>query len=368
MKIVGVIVEYNPLHNGHIHHMQEVKRLSGADVILAVLSSTFTMRGDLSLFDKFTKTKHCLWNGIDIIIELPMVLAMHKADIFAKNAVALLQLMGANEIWIGSETNDASLYEKCYEALQDKDSYIAEELKKGKSYKEITGQLYPLSSNDLLGYAYYKAIRDNRLPIKLKTIPRIHSNYLDTAPKDSRIASALAIRSDLRLIRQYTPEFIHSDLPAMLKEEELFPYIKYKILSTPTAELKKIFFVDEGLENSLKEIAGFTSYPEFIKHLTTKRYTSTRIKRMLAYIFCNIQKEEMNTIFSTPVDFVRILGYSSKGREYLSSRKKEITIYTNIREGLTPALDMEIRISKLIDSIFHTHLLQQEQKGPVFKE
>ena len=92
MKIVGLITEYNPLHNGHIHHINEVKKLSNADVLITVMSSSFTMRGDLSLFDKFTKTKQALKAGCDIVIELPLIYAIERADIFAKNAVLLLIL------------------------------------------------------------------------------------------------------------------------------------------------------------------------------------------------------------------------------------------------------------------------------------
>ncbi len=368
MKVVGIIVEYNPLHNGHIYHIEQIKRQSNADLIIAIMSSTFTMRGDLSLFDKFTKTKQTLQNSIDIVIELPMVLGMHKADIFALHAISFLKLMNIDEIWIGSEKNDSTLYEKCFEAFQNQESYIEEELKKGKSYKEITDSIFSLSSNDLLGYSYYKAIRNLNLSIKLNTIERVHSNYLDTTPTNGKIASALTIRSNLNLIKQYTPTFIHEDLPNLLDEEKLFPYIKYKILSTPTQELKSIFFVDEGLEHKLKEVIDYTSYADFIKHLTSKRYTSTRIKRMLVYILCNISKNEMNLVLNSAIQYVRVLGYSLKGKTYLSSLKKQINLYTNIREGLTPALDIELRISKLIDNIYHTKLLEKEQKAPILKD
>ena len=120
MKIVGVIVEYNPLHNGHVHHINEIKKQSNADIIIAVMSSTLTMRGELSLFDKFTKTKQALNNNIDVVIELPFSLGMHKADIFARNSVLLLNLLNVNEIWIGSESNDSTIFEKCYNEFINK--------------------------------------------------------------------------------------------------------------------------------------------------------------------------------------------------------------------------------------------------------
>lgn len=367
MKIIGVIVEYNPLHNGHIHHINKIKELANADLIVAVLSGSFTMRGDLSLFDKFTKAKQALENSIDVIIELPAALAMHKADIFAKNAVLFLNMLNVNEIWIGSEQNDPSIYEKCYNQLKGKDEYIKGKLKEGLSYKEITNELFPLLSNDLLGYSYYKAIKDNKLNIELKTIKRINSNYLDTTPTSPNITSALSIRNDLSILEEYTPKFVYEDRKTILDENKLFNLLKYKILSSSPAELKEIFFVDEGLENKLNEIKAYNSLNDFIKHLTTKRYTSTRIKRMLMYILLNITKAEMNNILNTNIDYVRILGYSIKGKEYISSIKKSINIYTNIKEGINKILDLELKISKILDSIYNLNLLYKEQKAPLIK-
>ena len=84
MKIVGLITEYNPLHNGHVYHYNQVKEKSGADIIISVTSSSFTMRGDLSLFNKFDKTNQALNMGIDLIIELPLIYTIQRGDIFSK--------------------------------------------------------------------------------------------------------------------------------------------------------------------------------------------------------------------------------------------------------------------------------------------
>lgn len=367
MKIVGTIVEYNPLHNGHVHHINQIKEQSNADIIVAVLSSSFTMRGDLSLFDKFSKTKHALSNNIDLVVELPTALCIQKADIFALNAVLLLNQLNVDEIWIGSEQNDTALYEECYNKLKDKNEYIKEKMKDGLSYKEITNELFPLLSNDLLGYTYYKAIRDNNLNITLKTIKRINSNYLDKVPSSLTITSAMSIRHDLSLLETYTPSYVYNDKKLILNENKLFDFIKYKILSTSKTELKNIFFVDEGLENKLFEIKNFNTLDDFIKHLSSKRYTSTRIKRMLVYILLNITKAEMNSVLEYDLDFVRILGFSANGKNYLSSIKKNTTIYTNIKNNINLILDIELRVSKILDSIYNLDLLSKEQKAPLLK-
>nr|MCR5349769.1 nucleotidyltransferase family protein [Acholeplasmatales bacterium] len=150
MKIVGLITEYNPLHNGHVYHFNEVKKLSNADLVICVTSSSFTMRGDLSLFDKFTKTNQSLNMGIDLVIELPLIYTIQRADIFSKNAVDILNLCNVDEIWIGSEENNIDVYKKYYEKLKsidNKEDYDT-------SYK--TKANINLLSNDTLGFFYYK--------------------------------------------------------------------------------------------------------------------------------------------------------------------------------------------------------------------
>ena len=113
MKIVGIIAEYNPLHNGHMYHLEEINK-ENPDLKILVLSGALTMRGDLSIYNKFIKAKEALQAGIDIVIELPLAYSMQRADIFASNAVSILNLARVNEIIIGSENNDISLYESIY--------------------------------------------------------------------------------------------------------------------------------------------------------------------------------------------------------------------------------------------------------------
>ena len=359
MKIVGLIVEYNPLHNGHIHHINEVKAKSNADLIVAVMSSSFTMRGDLSLFNKFEKTKQALTSGIDLVIELPLVYSIERADIFSDNAVKILNLLNVNEIWIGSENNDLSIYEDYYKKeneIDNKEDY-------SNSYKNKSN--IDLLPNDLLGYFYFKSIKNNNFNIELKTIKRINSNYLDEKPSDKFITSSLSIRNDISLLDEYTPKYVSDNKNNILDENSIFKYLKYRILSSDKCELKEIFFVDEGLENKLETIKNYPDLNSFINSLVSKRYTKTRIKRMLVYIFLNIKKNDINEIYSNDIDFIRVLGYSDNGKNYLSEIKKNLNIYTNIKEGINKALDIELKASKILDAIYNNDLFKLEQKGPV---
>lgn len=361
MKVVGTIVEYNPLHNGHIYALNEIRKQSQADVVIAVLSGNFTMRGDLSIFDKFEKTRQALKAGIDLIIELPFISAVQNADGFAKNAIDLLHLAQVSELWIGSESNHPNLYEECYQKWinplsQEK---IKEALSLGKSYKEATASIIDLPSNDLLGFSYYKAIQEANYPISIHTIKRIGSYDSLEAEK---YASAYAIRNNLSLMKNYCPSYVNAK--GIRDSKPLFDYLKYKILSSSLEELNAICFVEEGLEHKLKDISLYTSLEEFVEYLSSKRYTKSRIQRMLDYILFNIKKQDM--IYD--IDFLRVLGYSNQGKAYLNSIKKDVSIFTNIKEGLHPILDIELKITKLLDMIYSSSTLKEEQGKPQEKD
>jgi predicted nucleotidyltransferase len=363
MKVVGIIVEYNPFHNGHLHHINEVRKKSGADVLIAVMSSSVTMRGELSIFDKFTKTRQALEASCDIVIELPFVLACQNSDLFAKHTIKMLANAKVDEIWIGSESNDPKTFEKAYIEFNkpDVDDKIKAHLKRGLSYKMATNLIYPLQSNDLLGYSYYKAIKAANYNIKLLTIQRAGDDYLNKKPSNKGFASAMSIRSNLDLLEKYTPEFVYKNKNLILNDEQLFKFLKFQIVSKNEEYLSNLFFAEEGLENKLKEITKYNDLDSFVNSLTSKRYTASRIRRFLMYVLFDITKNQMNNILSHDLDFIRVLGFNETGQSYLSNIKKELTIYTNIKDGNDPILDIEFRISKILDAIYNLNLSENEQ-------
>lgn len=358
MKITGIIAEYNPLHNGHVYHFSNIN----SDLKILIISSSFTMRGDLSIFDKFTKTKQALDLGYDLVIELPFVYTLERADIYANNNIKFLNLCNINEILIGSEENNISLYEKYYkEFMQDKIN-----LSDGISYKVSSLNQLPFKSNDVLGFFYYKSIKDKKYNINLKTIKREGNDYLDSY-LSNKYSSAKSIRLNLSKMNEYCPSFVAKDKDKILDEAKLFKYLKYEILNKSTSELKEIFLVDEGLENKIKDVYKYDSLKEFISSLVSKRYTETRIKRMLDYILFNIKKKDINEIYEKDINFIRVLGFNNKGKEYLNSLKKNVNIYTNIKEGINDIFDIELKISKILDNIYDINLLKNEQSSPIIK-
>jgi len=358
LKITGIIAEYNPLHNGHVYHFSNIN----SDLKILIISSSFTMRGDLSIFDKFTKTKQALDLGYDLVIELPFVYTLERADIYANNNIKFLNLCKINEILIGSEENNISLYGKYYkEFMQDKIN-----LSDGISYKVSSLNQLPFKSNDILGFFYYKSIKDNKYNIDLKTIKREGNDYLDSLLSNN-YSSAKSIRLNLSKMNEYCPSFVAKDKDKILDEAKLFKYLKYEILNKSTSELKEIFLVDEGLENKIKDVYKYDSLKEFISSLVSKRYTETRIKRMLDYILFNIKKKDINEIYEKDINFIRVLGFNNKGKEYLNSLKKNVNIYTNIKEGINDIFDIELKISKILDNIYDINLLKNEQSSPIIK-
>ena len=366
MKIVGTIVEYNPLHNGHVYAINQIKKESQADVVIAVMSSSITMRGELSLFNKFEKTHQALKAGLDLIIELPFCYTVHNSDLFSYHSIYLLNLAKVDEIWIGSESNNPSIYEKAYNEFNKKENQ--EKIKKlldiGMSYKQATNEIYALPSNDLLGYSYYKALKQINPNIPLKTIKRVGSTYFDESPKE--FASAYAIRNNLSLAKDYCPNFIH--IENVLDQEKLFSYLKYQIQTKTTKELTNIFLVEEGIENKLHKVETFDTYNDFISSLVSKRYTKSRIQRMLTYILFNITKKDMDDILNNLPLHIRVLGYTNKGQEYIKTIKKDVKIYTNIKNNIHPSIDIELKVSTILDSIYNTNIKKLEQSKPIMED
>ncbi len=363
MKIIGTIVEYNPLHNGHLYAIKQIKKESNADIVVAVMSGNFTMRGELSIFDKFEKTSQALKAGIDIVIELPFVYSVQSADYFAKETTRLLELAGIEELWIGSEQNNPQLYEEAYQqwiAKQNQES-ILNSLQKGNSYKSATSSLLPFESNDLLGFCYYKAIKEQNLSYTLHTIQRKGAGYLDELPQE--FASAYSLRKNPSLMKSYCPSYIQQN--HMKTAQPLFGYLKYQILNQSISSLGQMAFVEEGIEHQLKKIKDYNTLSDYKNSLITKRYTESRINRMLLNILFNITKEDIQQIRLSPISFLRVLGYDLKGSMYLNQLKKKTPIKTNIKDGIHPIYDIELKITKLLDAIYKTNTFELEQKGPI---
>ena len=315
MEAVGIICEYNPLHNGHIYHIEETKKLFPGKAIILVLNGYFLERGEVSILSKENKTKLALIYGVDLVVELPFIFGTQSADIFADAAIKILGYLGCSYIVFGSESNNIEALEKVA-TIQDTPEYnekVQELLATGINYptalaKALEIDVNVFNPNDLLGISYIKAIKRNKLNMKPITIKRT-SDY-HSLEEESNIISASNIRHKLKQKESITNYVPRKTLKCIenISLEDLFPYIKYKILTD--MDLSRYLTVDEGIENRLKEkIMESSSVEKLIQNTKTKRYTYNKINRMLVHILTSLPKE-INKLAS--IEYIKILGFNKK--------------------------------------------------------
>lgn len=361
MKVLGLVVEYNPFHQGHLYHINKAKELVDPDVTIVVMSSHFVQRGEPAISDKWTRAQVAIKNGIDLVIELPFVYSEQSADYFAHGAIELLAKMNVTDIVFGSENGDITLFKDIAQTIKnhqdDYDSLVKQQMNQGLRYPDACNQALSIlmnktvtTPNDLLGLAYVKEVINHNYPINLHCIKRtndFHSLEIES------ISSASAIRHALKNNIDITNQFCnYEDYKEFYFFDDLFYLLRYKLLTTSNDELKQIHLVDEGIENLLKEkIMLVDNMEELATSLTSKRYTRSRIQRMLIHILMNNTKEQIKAAMK--IDYVRILKMNDQGQKYLNKIKKssEYQLVTNFSSYQHPALDLEFKATKLLSCI-----------------
>lgn len=379
MKTVGLIVEYNPLHNGHILHLNNAKKLSGADITIAVMSGHFVQRGEPSIISKEEKVKAALKAGVDLIVELPFIYAVESADIFAERAIEILTKLNVKDFCFGSESGNTEEFIQKYnekEFLAPRlDEVLRVYLKQGYSYPAAKSkalydihEFYLETPNDILGYAYLKAIEKHGYDIKPHIYKRENNESSDSL--NSVYPSAKAIRNALKEgkdVSNSTPiDFTNIDT---IEFNDYFNLLKYKLCSTSEEELNSIHLVDEGIEYLMKKkIKEATSMSEFIDLCTSKRYSGARIKRTIIHILNNTKKDVAKDLLSKPISFIRVLGFNKLGAEYLSSIRKDIeTPILNRFAGKDyPELRIDLKASDIYFSILDEPKKSENQQKELY--
>ena len=338
-NVIGLIVEYNPFHNGHLHHIQEIDRLFEDNVKITVMSGDFVQRGEPSLINKFEKTKIALSQGIDIVIELPTFYSTQSAEIFAKGSVNVLDKLSCSHIVFGSESNDLDKLKRIATISLTKEFELSlrEFLAKGFSYPTAFSKALfdeKLGSNDILAMEYLKAIKVINPKIEACSIKREKTGYYDDE-KDN-FSSATYIRKilldcnekkedKLNKIKNLVPEFSYKILEENFGVfsclSDSYDLIKYNIIKN-YSELKNIQDLEVGLENRLyKYSLENLSFEDFFDEVLTKRITISRLQRILLHSLFGLTKTITEKI-KNEVPFVKILGFSERGQEYLNYLKK----------------------------------------------
>ncbi len=359
LKILGIIVEYNPFHNGHIYHIEQAKKMTQCDYTIAVMSSSFVQRGEPAIIDKWKRSELAVEFGVDLVIELPFVYSIQSADYFAKGALKLLYAIGVTDICFGSEDGNIQTFIDIAKAVsshqQDYDTLVSSYMKQGYRYPDACNQALRTilnkeirTPNDLLGLSYVKEIISNNYSITPHCFMRTN-NYHDTDLQS--IASATAIRHALLNHKDISgtlphQEYYQNDLFFL---QDFFPYLRYQLLTSSYEELKQYHLVEEGLENVLiKNIQTTSSMEEFIQSLLSKRYTRPRIQRMLIHILMKNTKEDIKQAMD--IDYIHILCMNTKGQEYLHKIKKNCPYHILVcfSKHHHPALDIELKATKLL--------------------
>ena len=335
MKSIGIIAEYNPFHNGHLYHINAIKKKYPDHVIVLVMTGNFSQRGIPSIIDKWKRCEIALNHGIDLVVELPFSFSTQSADYFAYGSITILEKLNCEKVIFGSESNnieDLELIAKTQVNNPEFEKLVKIYSKFGNNYPTaISNAIYDLtnkkidSPNDLLGISYIKTIIQNKYNIKYETIKRL-DNYHDIELDENYTSSASSIREALKNnkdIKKHVPSDTLDYLNDLHFIDDYFDILKYKI--TTEEDLSIYNTVEEGIDKLLKKnINKASSYDELIKLIKSKRYTYNKISRMLLHILCNFTKEKRNHF--NEISYLRILGFNNTGKNYLNSIKKNIDI------------------------------------------
>lgn len=364
-KVLGIIAEYNPFHNGHLLHLEKSKKICDAQYSVCVMSGNFVQRGNTSIVNKWAKAEMALKSGVDLVLELPTLYSISSAENFAEGAIKLLNsLKIVDTVSFGSENSDINVLNRISSVLHEEPKQYLEllnsELKKGLSFPKARENAILLYLNDkkylnilnqpnnTLAIEYLKALKKYKSHISPISVKREKVFYNSNCIVDE-YASATAIRNmiiheQFNDIRKVVPTSSYNLLMDEIEKGHLVidiskfeKEILYAIRRLSADDIKNIPEVTEGLENAIKNASNScNNLSELINIVKSKRYTQTRIQRILLYILLNITKKDMY-LSRKNIPYARILGYSPQGKELISEiyrANPKITLITSVKNFL----------------------------------
>lgn len=380
MRVVGVVCEYNPFHKGHEYHLNETRRLTGG-YIVAVMSGSFVQRGEPAMLDKFERAETAVRCGADLVLELPLPYCLSSAEFFARGAVSVLSGLGCvDTLSFGSECGDIELLRNAAAAAEEvsRSEELKRRLSDGQPYpaalqemiSEKYGSIASIFSqpNNLLGIEYIKALCDIAPEIEPITIKRQGAQH-DSETADSEFISAAMVRKKIALHEDVTEYLPPAMSAAVLKAAEqgeicelrrLERTVLYRLRTAAAEELAMLPDVTGGLENRLISAASARSYRELIEKLSTKRYPTARLRRILMNMLIGTKAEDCRQ--SAP--YARVLALNERGCEILSHAKGTLKIPCSTSLGklsrLSPAAE---RFSLLESGGYDISMLSRRNIG-----
>lgn len=382
-SVLGIIAEYNPFHNGHLYHLTESKRITNSKYVIAVIGNDFTERGDCSIFDKWTKTKLALENGVDLVFELPAIYSSSSAENFAYGSIAILDSLGiVDYLSFGSESGDIDSFidisnNYINENNNEFSNVLKQELHNGNSYPKamsialdkVSNNKYSdfLTPNNILGLEYISALNKLNSRITPITIKRsnndFNNNNIDTSSSASSIRNALlSSQENLSKISKLVPENTFNLLNDLYKnksysiatlksfEKEIIYILKRMTLK----EIKNLPDVSEGLEYKIKEnCIKSATLEDLILNIKSKRFTNARIQRILIYALLGVTKQDLS-MSKNIIPYARLLGFSHNGKELISKiikKNKNINLITSLKKFENFCVDINLKRLLEIDML-----------------
>lgn len=384
MEITGIIAEYNPFHNGHLYQIQETKKLLSSDAIVAVMSGNFSQRGEATITHKYIRTQMALQSGVDLVLELPAIVATASAEYFAYGGVRLLNETGiVTSLSFGSECGDLTYLSPIADALtyqtETIDVLIQHYLKQGFSYPKARQQslidFFKQSNqaslsvsidtlknpNNILGIEYLKALHQLNASIKPLTIKREGAHYhapdiLGPVASASAIRKALYDASDVfkDAMPASSTRLLHThELPSM---EKLSAFLHFKLMFSSLDELYALWDIPKDLLHTLvRHIKDYPSYEKLVERSTSKTYTRATVQRSLLRILLDIQRSDLPSRASF-IPYIRVLGCKRNATYLLKalSQNAKVPVITNLNKQYATLnakqkkwIDYEITASKL---------------------
>lgn len=352
MKIAVTICEYNPFHNGHAYSLEQIKKTSGADAVVCVMSGNFTERGEIAIMHKYVRAKHAVLAGADLIVELPTVFATAPAEIFASGAVKIAEsLSGERTLFFGIEngTKDGLIATASYLLRESSEfkTLLKEELKTGASFARARYNAleklnppgidlgFTTSPNNILALEYAKAVIERGYKTELSPILRMGAGYKAEKP-DGKFFSASGIRELLttgkkRKAAKFMPKFVYNDLPDELVSVD--DLVLYALLSTPKKDIAHIIDCTEGLENRVKaHVKDCFTRKELIDKLSTKRYTVPRLSRIMLATLLGIDEKLVSRCLKSDL-YLKVLAIDKNKTDLLSALGGKIPFVMRKRDA-----------------------------------
>lgn len=400
MKVVGIIAEYNPFHNGHLYQLQEAKLMTGADYVVVVMSGNYTQRGAPAFLDKYTRAEMALRCGADLVLELPTYFASASAQYFARGAIDLLHEIGVVEyLSFGSECGDIQLLTKIATKITEEEGDFSKELKEylrighsyPKAFSKAFSSCYPnnkemneaiMTPNNLLGVEYIKAIQLRKSLIQPTTIKREGSKYLDESLTSTK-SSALAIRNtlskseSLHVILEQVPPMVYELLEGSFESssfivtDDFSQLLLFQLRMYRKEGYTQFADVSESLSNRIQnQLPQYRNFTDFCMLIKTKENTYARISRCLLHIMLGITEMDFRRFTKDCyAHYVRMLGFRKDSTKLLKAIKEQSNIPLISKISDAPKYLNQVGLEMLereveYSQIYHIVERYQSQKEP----